>query len=479
MIPFALLAVALPWGIWGVYELMLGGGSQSTAFNAATGWFVILAICYLGLHGLRNMAWTSVPVLMTFQALVGFVGIPVWRFVAGDDQVDSGYVHAMILVLVGFGAFWIGSLVVKREVAFRFVPRAEYTPDRVAFMSVAMLGLGLAGDLVEWRLGLFSYISDAGAREASRGAVQWLSFVANLLTVALVVSAIEVFGRRSKALLIRSVFWLSLFFLIGFGVISGMKGEIVQPLVYVVVIYTITNRRMPRTAFLLPVFVVVLVYPFVTAYRENLNGGYRAQVNSRGGLEATLVKSFSDAFLSFGSTSQEAESAHSKEATSRLSYLTFVRSVVDLPAPSMLQGDEKVWMAPFYPLVPRFLWKEKPVLDKGIRLAFLLGSRGGTSAALTPIGDLYSMYGTYGVATGMLMWGACLQLFTNWISLRNISERGLFFYISVLPMLLYIEGDVVGLIAGTVQAGIATLLMSYVIYGSPAARLRTANLRIG
>jgi hypothetical protein len=77
------------------------------------------------------------------------------------------------------------------------------------------------------------------------------------------------------------------------------------------------------------------------------------------------------------------------------------------------------------------------------------------------------------------VWVACLQLFTNWISLRNISERGLFFYISVLPMLLYIEGDVVGLIAGTVQAGIATLLMSYVIYGSPAARLRTANLRIG
>ena len=58
----ALLAVGVPWGIWSFAILLGSGGSQLVALDAAAGWFVLLAIGYLGLHGLKGLAWCSVPV---------------------------------------------------------------------------------------------------------------------------------------------------------------------------------------------------------------------------------------------------------------------------------------------------------------------------------------------------------------------------------------------------------------------------------
>jgi len=143
----------------------------------------------------------------------------------------------------------------------------------------------------------------------------------------------------------------------------------------------------------------------------------------------------------------------------------------------MLEGDEKVWLAPVYPLVPRFLWKGKPVLNKGQRLTSLLGGGNESSAALTPIGDLYSMYGTYGIVVGMLVWGVFLQLYMNWISRKSTSEKSFFVYISMLPILLNLESGVVGIVAGTVQVGIGVLLTAYVIYGRSVTMLPVVDIR--
>ena len=482
LIPVGLLVVGLPWGIWSVYALLGGGGSQSVEFDVAGGWFALLAAGYLGLHGLRGMAWTSVPALLTFEGLVGFVVIPAWRFASGDDVLDSTYVHAIILALLGFIAFWIASLILIKESSFQFSPRHKDTPDRIAFMSVSMLGLGVVGNLILWKAGLYGYTSDMGVRASSLGFIQWLSFLASLLGAALVVSAIEVIGKRSAGGVIGIVFWLSLLSSIGFGVIAGMKSSMLFPLLYVILIYCIIKKRMPRTALLLPLFLIVLVYPFVSAFRVNLNAGYRAQFNTIGGLEATVAQSFEDAFQSFGATTAQAESLNSQDATNRLSYLSYLRDVIGLPAPSMLNGEEKVWLAPIYPLVPRFLWKGKPVLDKGMRLASLLGNPGGgTSAALTPIGDLFAMYGTYGVLIGMFVWGACIQLYMNWIGSRNISERSLFVYTLMLQILLNFESDVVGIVASAVQNVILVVILSYAIYGHRSAPpiIATSRNRIG
>lgn len=85
-----------------------------------------------------------------------------------------------------------------------------HTPDRISFISALMLVLGVVGKVIVWKMGLFAYTADELTREASNGFLQWVNLLASLLTAALVVSAIEVIGKRTSDPLIKIVFWLSL-----------------------------------------------------------------------------------------------------------------------------------------------------------------------------------------------------------------------------------------------------------------------------
>lgn len=465
-----MLALGLFLGIWDASVLLVNGGSQIIAFQAAAGWFVLLAIGYLGLHGLKGLAWCSVLVLLTFRSIIELVVIPVVRFASGADTIDSIYIQAMVMALIGFIGFWIGSLVFVKRVKLRFVPQEQNTSKRIGNISVAMLTLGVGGNLILWKTGLFAYTADSSLRESNMAITQWLGFLANLLNAALVVSAIEIFGKRGAAQLIKAVFYLSIILSIGFGVISGTKGATLTPILYVILVYGVTKGKIPRMAILLPLS-LVLIYPFINAYRGNLNSGYRDQINTSAGLGATIEKTFNDVIEDPTSKSEVAGNSIDK-ATDRLSVLTYIHDVIGLPDPSILNGDEKLWLAPFYPLVPRFLWKEKPVDLKGKRLSIALGIPATSSTAVTPIGDLYSLYGKYGVVIGMFIWGVGLQLYQNWIGRGNLSERRLFIYILMLTQLINLESDVFSLVAGTVQLGITVIIMSSVIYYRPVPMRR-------
>ena len=468
-LPLALPVVSVPCA------LRLGSGnSYVIAFDAAAGCFVLLAVGYLGLHGFRGMAWCSVPVLLTVRALVEFLGVPAWQFAAGKEALDSLYVHAIFLTLLGFAAFWLGSLAVKKEVRWRFVPRTPATASRVAFLSLALLLLGLGGKLVLWQAGLLSYTADAETRESSLAFLQWLVFCANLLNAALLVSAIEVLGKQSTGLLIRIVFGTSLGFSIAVGAISGMKEELFKPILYLVLVYGITRGQLPRVVFLLPLL-LVLIYPFENAYRANLDLGYRSEIRTLDGLGAVLKKTFADVVE--GSISRsEIVGAGFESSTGRLSLLTYVRDVVGLPNPALLKGDDKIWLAPVYAVVPRFLWKDKPDLNKGGRFTVLLGGAETTASTLTPIGDLYAMYGTFWLGVGMLTYGICLQIYMNWAS-RGHSERDVFVYLSMLLPLINLEATVVGILTESIQLFIVLQIVSYIIYGRQHSSLDVAKSR--
>ena len=465
----ALLAVSVPCAL-----LLCGGNSDLISFCAAAGCFAVLGLGYLGLHGLRGMAWCSVPVLLTVRALAEFLGIPAWQLAMGNDALDSLYVRAMFLTLIGFAAFWLGSLVVKKEARLRFVPRSPATPSRTAFLSLAMLILGLGAKLLLWQTGLLSYTADAETREASLAFLQWLVFCANLLNGALLVSAIEILGKQSTRLLIRFVFWSALVFSVAFGAISGMKEELLKPIFYLVLVYGITRGRIPRAAYLLPLL-LVLIYPFENAYRANLDLGYRSEIRTVGGLGAVLKETFADVVEGPASRS-DIVGTGLESSTGRLSLLTYVKDVVGLADPSLLNGDDKIWLAPVYAVVPRFLWKDKPDLNKGGRFSVLLGGSETTASTLTPIGDLYAMYGTFWLAAGMLTYGICVQIYMNWAS-RGHSERNLFVYLSMLLSLSNLEATVVGIVSESVHLFFLVLITSYIIYGRQGFPLRVAKSR--
>jgi hypothetical protein len=144
-----------------------------------------------------------------------------------------------------------------------------------------------------------------------------------------------------------------------------------------------------------------------------------------------------------------------------------------MPTTSLLNGDEKVYLAPIYPFIPRFLWKDKPVLDKGHRVSVALGIPATSSTTLTSVGDMYALGGMVGVVFGMFLYGIGGQLVMNILG-DFWSEKGVFFLVAMLPVLTDLESDVVSLIAGTVQKGVLVLFIAYVIYGGRLFSLRSS-----
>ncbi len=296
------------------------------------------------------------------------------------------------------------------------------------------------------------------------------STASDFLLVALVVSAIEVFGKSKPGLLTRVVFLSSFICAVAFGVISGMKADVVSPFLILVIALAITKQRIPKTALVLPVLVLALIYPFIDAYRDNLRGGgYGAQANSLSGLRSVVTQSIYDAYFRFGA-GRDTE-RYSAESSYRMAQLSYVRDAIGLPAPSLLNGDEKLWMAPIYPFIPRFLWKNKPVFDKGSRLSVALGRPAESSSAITPIADLYLMYGTVGVILGMAVLGLGLQSVTNWMGRGTLSEAGIFIYIAILPHLITFEPDATKYIVDAVQFVVVVLVLAYLVYGRSAFSL--------
>jgi hypothetical protein len=121
------------------------------------------------------------------------------------------------------------------------------------------------------------------------------------------------------------------------------------------------------------------------------------------------------------------------------------------------------------------LWKDKPELDKGRRLSVALGHPITSSSAITPIGDLYSLYGWLGVVMGMFLYGITAQLFMNKLG-TSLSEKGVFFLLAVLPVLTNMERDVTASIAASVHSCLVFLVMAYVVYGGRLFSLRSSRV---
>lgn len=456
------LFFGIPWAAITFVFALSGGNSTKAEFWMWAGCFALALLCFLELHGLQDRGWCSATVLLTLRAGVEFLIVPVWMVSTGQESADGLYAKAMLFALLGFCGFWLGSWAVHARRKIRFTARWAETPQRAVFAALLLICVGVVGKTVLWKLGLSSYLSDDTTRTAALPFLQWLALAAGCLQAGLLVCSIEFLGKRSTNPWIRILFWISFAFTLLFGVISGMKSEILEPILIVMLALAIVRGRFPKSLLVLPVL-LVLLYPFVNSYRTNLNAGYRQQANTVDGLTAVLEKSVSDVFFT-SPTEGSALNQGVEYSGQRLSLLSNFRDILGLPVPSALNGDERLWMAPIYPFIPRFLWKDKPIINKGQRLTMLLTGGRDSSTALTPVGDLYTLGGLKAILVGMLLYGIILQLLMNWFT-GEFSEKGVFVFLWALLPLINLESDVFGLITSSIDAFIVALLFASFVYG--------------
>ena len=172
------------------------------------------------------------------------------------------------------------------------------------------------------------------------------------------------------------------------------------------------------------------------------------------------------------------------ESVNRLDLLQSFGLVLSLgPRAAVLQGNERWWMIPFYPFIPRFIWHSKPILDKGARFSVALGYGNKTSTGISYPGDLYLTYGLTGLLAGMFILGIIGQWLANGVT-GALDERRVFIYAGIFLTVTDMEIDAFSFWSGLLKTFAILSVIAWLVYGprplpvKPSAHSRRAFARI-
>jgi hypothetical protein len=388
----------------------------------------------------------DVPALVTVVGFLDFGVAPLACFVSGASPASgfgsdyAQFERALAYVVLGMGAFWVGCYTVSRQgedaEGARAAAVAAIPSPPLGRAVICALALYSTAFLVKTYLlenfG-FGYAASHEAYFKHLAAMQVAHVVSDVGTYALTILAIERSSHPSS--LERAIlFWVVFVPECLWGLLSGMKSELLQNFVLVAVASSMTERKLKRAWLVAALLGLVVIYPFSDQYRDLV----RSRPDERMDLAAAgqiSSQAFDRASAGHGLQGWLASGA---EATmTRLNLLESVALVLDLgPRARLLQGDERWWMLPFYPFVPRLVWPGKPILDKGRRFSMALGYGNQTSTAITYPGDLVFEYGIAGLLAGMFLFGVCAQYLTNRFAV-SCDKRRLFIYTGFFVTVLF------------------------------------------
>lgn len=424
----------------------------------------------------------EIPVYVTCVAFLIFGLAPLRNFI---DPMEMDYhlsgtgedlVRALALCILGMLGFWAGSQVMWRKPAEAGSPNAAGQSGmrdraRRATLPVVLATYGLAIMVRYYALRTrgSSYYGAADRYTENLGTVQVLGYISQIGTLMLVAVCIERYRHQSNPVwkfLFPVMFCSELFW----GGISGMKSPVLVNLLAVAVVSSFMQRKLNLRWLLATVLGLVLIYPFVNAWRA-LGGRKGEEVASL--QQATRVER-----MAFQDAARNSEAAGGvgklgfDKAVKRLDLLTMFANVLNLgPQASFVKGDMPWWMLPAYPFIPRLLWPSKPVLNEGARFTIALGggrtsdlSKGITSMSPTYPGDLYLQFGFLGIPLGMFVLGLVAQWTTNSVRGR-IEPQNLFVYTSAFLFGFSLENAVFDLWAILIKLLLIAYGLSWLMYG--------------
>src|SRR5580700_2290606 len=368
-----------------------------------------LFIILLGLYALAStmfVFWqTSIgqslfhaPVYITTVAFVEFGLASLSAFLSSNQlekQLHGNFallITSLGFVMLGMVGFWAGVTSATRVSLIR-PSRARKAPDlrnSILLWAIGLYVLATASKLFMLQSGMFSYTSSRATYYSNLGSAQVLSNAGQLGLYALAILTIERFYHPSdltRRMLFTAVFASECLW----GLISGMKSVLLFNFVLVGLVSSVIIGKTQKRWIVAAVVGLIVVYPFYEQYRTLIHQ-HGMQIRSVSTATAVLTQSVREVVN--GDPNSVILEHGSRSAMSRLQLLDSIALIVSMgPKRATLMGEERLWMIPIYPFIPRLLWPSKPILDEGQRFSVAVGRGKTTSTAITYFGDLLLRYG--------------------------------------------------------------------------------------
>jgi hypothetical protein len=387
--------------------------------------------------GLATVTWSAPQTSVAAQITISSVLRALWLVAAGMTCWTVGY-------LVGPGH-------PLRRLAARGVDRLErrrtgtvcgpFTAWQLCAAGTAAL---VASAVTTGRFGYVGQVSSAVT--AATGYGQLLSTLSLLAPLGLCTAALQVYREqlRGARLTLAILFLLEL----ALGALAGGKENFIVAVLAVVIPMSAARYRLPKAAVIGGVlFFLVIVIPFNQAYRAAARNG-----------SATL--SASQAIGEAPTILRQTLTGHSVMTVLPNSLIYLLQRIREVDSPAVIlqrtpaqipfSSPVKLVEAPLVDIVPRAVWPGKPILATGYQFSqqyYSSPSTVYTSAAVTPIGDLFRHGGWIPVMVGLALLGCGVRLLDDVLDVRANPHASLLLLL-LFPSVVGSEDDWVTLLAG-------------------------------
>jgi hypothetical protein len=420
-----------------------------------------------------HLPFFQIPVFFTLTSFLRFGVAPGFAFLDEthfDRNLKGNYsalVDTLLVWILGMFAYWLACSLLRgqanrleRPTSVDWHRRLWGASSPAAIAALALVGT--AANIYNFRAYRGISLDDYMASASSVGV---LAVLADLSAYALVLAAIEYYENPAGG-------WQKLFLATTFGLqcvwgfTAMMKSEMIRPLLLVALVASFIRSKFEKKWLAVAALGLVIVYPLQKQFRL-IQGAYNlgsaqsfesatrdamhSSASSRPGAGAWLADGFRSLMLRLDDLQPMAV------------VLSFNRTQQDF-----LKGDERWWMIPYYPFVPRFVWRSKPALLAGQRVSLLLGLGYHTSTAITYAGDCFVRHGLLGMLCGMFVLGLMSQYFTNTVA-GPCEKRDLLVYCSVFWFMAnnMIECDAFGLWGLIIKTVVCLRVICWLLYGPP------------
>jgi hypothetical protein len=473
-----LVSVAVAAVVWGVTLIIGARGYDLIKFISLLGIFGIACAFFMVSRSAEGFASVfEIPVFMTVLAFLEFGIAPLASF--ADPSMLFSKLHgdtstlypALQIVILGMIAFWLGAELARSRKRARAVQGPP--PVQAAGRSTLTLGFGailylasFATKVYMLRTGMYGFLGSLDIYYSHLAQAQVLMTLSSFGFYALILFSIEAYFHprdQFRKWAFRAVFASECVW----GLFSGMKSGLLLNFMAVALVASFATKKLRIRWLAVAILGLIVIYPLVNRYREvssKLSNEWSTRFTTAGQAMHEAAERSAAQERSTGEYLQSGWSA-SVERVNMLACVALIMSYKD--EAYRLQGDEHLWMLPIWAFVPRFIWRDKPVLDVGVKVtqALTSGSRETSSTAITIPGDLYLRYnGFIGILGGMFALGLAAQWLTNPVKLLP-SKRNLFIYGCIFFPVANWEADFFGLVAGLIRALVILYVLAWILYG--------------
>lgn len=388
----------------------------------ATGVAIVVPVAYLKYRNEFSLVNPLVYAGLTYFFPIFFLGG--WSLTFGFSyhyylnyvsDPEYNFPLAFLCVIVGFTCLSVGFFIPHGKKAGNYVaswlPKWEFKPEEIVIASILCLAVGIFLSLLALELGQIGF-QNADTVLGDTGSLNYyLTIIVPTSSFLLWVAFFQFEKWNVYHLVIGAVQIFTAIFML---IVLGGKSSLLQSMVIGIGAFVLVKRNVLLKHWIIFAVAITLCLTFGviygTKFRILKGNNERVSVEEYGAVAVEAITTIGEDDLTIEMMESFELLAERMEIISSLAVV--VANYEALQTYEASYGlENNIWTYTWTSFIPRYLWKDKPIVADNSSYNELYFDHGGYGLAITSMGDLLRNFGPWGVPFGMIVLGFFLRVF--------------------------------------------------------------------